>query len=60
MNVGELIGVLSSYPEETPVATLEDWGCGYVLRELDGITDTSEFEEDRNPYVVVLFTEVGQ
>ena len=57
MNVGDLIGALSSYPEETPVVALEDWGSGYVLRELDGITDTSEFEEDRNPHVVVLSTE---
>ena len=58
MKVGDLIGALSSYPEESSVVVFEDWGSGYVLRELDGITDTSEFEEDRNPHLVVLSTEI--
>lgn len=58
MTVKELLGYLSAYDEDLEVKIYDDWGSGYVLREVTNVLDTTEFEENESVVVVLCF-EVG-
>ena len=58
MIVKELIAMLQTYDEESKVEIFDDWGSGYVLRAVSNVLDSTEFEENETPVVVICF-EIG-
>ena len=58
MKARELIKQLEAYDGETEVRIFDDWGSGYVLRAVSNVLDSTEFEENETPVVVICF-EIG-
>ena len=58
MKVRELIKQLEAYEDDAEVKIFDDWGSGYVLRAISNVLDSTEFEENETPVVVICF-EIG-
>ena len=54
MTVSELIGSLRAYPDDMPVRVFDDWGTGFNLVEISGVTDSSEWNDREEPAEVVI------
>jgi|15BtaG_2_1085339.scaffolds.fasta_scaffold00963_9 hypothetical protein len=57
MNVKELVMALSAYPDDMKVSMTLDYGSGLLERGVSNLVSTDEWDEQREPPVVLLIEE---